>query len=120
MPHLKLTLDTIGDVTVADPNERFIRETEQIEQLGEALYDLIEQQHLKKIILDLSKVQLFSSAALGVMIAVRKKADEQKARVVICGLARELKEVFKIVGLDRMFEFHADRAKALNAYGVAS
>jgi anti-anti-sigma factor len=118
MAEMKLLEDTVGDVIVVDPNERYIRDPEVIDQFGDALYNLIDRRGLRKIVVDFSKVQLFSSAALGVMMAFKKKADALKTRVVICCLPRELKDIFKLVGLDKLFELYADREKALASFGV--
>ena len=112
----KLLLGTVDDIVVADPNERFIRDPEQIERLGEALYGLVEQDDHKKIVLDLSKVQLFSSAALGVMMALRRKADQHQTRVVIAGLGPELREIFKLMKLEKLFDFYPDQPKAVASF----
>ncbi len=118
MAEMKLLEDTVGDVIVVDPNERYIRDPDVIERFGDALYALIDRRGLRKIVLDFSKVELFSSAGLGVMMAFKKKADALKARVVICCLPRQLKEIFRVVGLDKLFEVYADRPKALASFGV--
>jgi anti-sigma B factor antagonist len=116
---MNMLLHTVGDVTIVDPNEKFIRDPEQIRQFADELSKLVLQEGPRRIILDFGKVQLFSSSALGAMMNFKKQIDEKKSRMVVCCLSKGLKEVFKLVGLDRMFEVYPDQQKALAAFGVA-
>ena len=57
-----------------------------------------------------------SSAALGMLIRVNKKCKEYKVSLKLCGISSDIREVFKITGMDKIFEIHADLSEALAAF----
>ena len=116
----RLLIHMIRDVTVVNFHDSSILDTVQVQQIGEELYDLVDSKARRKLILDFSKVQLLSSSALGVLITLRKKADQIKGQVVICGLRQDLRKIFKITNLERLFTFCDDEEQALNTFGVTT
>jgi len=116
----RLFIHPIRDITVVNFNESAILDTVQVQQIGEELYELVDGQARRKLILDFSNVKFLSSSALGVLITLRKKADEIKGQVLLCSLRPDLRKIFKITNLEKLFEFHETEEKALNALGVTS
>jgi len=116
----RLLIHPIRDVTIVNFQDASILDTAQIEQIGETLYDLVDNRSHRKIILDFAKVQFLSSSALGVLITLRKKSEAIKGTVVICSLKKDLRKVFKITRLDKLFEFYDDEAKALERFGIST
>ena len=93
-------------------------ETAVIDQIGKALYDLVETQQHQKLILDFSYVKSLSSHTLGILLTLRGKARAIRGTVRLCGLRPDLMKVFKITNLDEMFQFHANDIEALAAFGI--
>jgi anti-sigma B factor antagonist len=118
--HSHLLIQDIQDVTLVIINERHVRDALLIQQIGDQLYTLVEEKSARKLVIDFSNVQLLSSAALGVLISLKRLADPLKARVVICCLRKELREVFKIARLEKLFEFYDQQEQGLAAFGVGS
>lgn len=116
----KLLIHPIRDVVVVNFNDASILDAAQVQQIGEELYALIDQQARRKIVLDFEKVRFLSSSALGILITLRKKADQIKGRVVLCNLRDDLRKVFRITNLEKMFEFHDSEEKALGSFGVTT
>ena len=116
----RLLIHWIRDVTVVNFNDSSILDGAQVEQIGEQLYELVDHKDRKKLILDFSNVQLLSSSALGVLITLRTKAEQIKGRVVLCGLRKDLRKVFKITRLDKLFTFCDDEEKALATFGITT
>jgi anti-sigma B factor antagonist len=108
------------DVTVVNFADTSIMDTQQVQLLGQELYDLVDKQARRKIILDFDKIRFLSSSALSVLITLRKKADAIKARVVICSLRDELRKVFKITNLEKMFDFCDNEEQALAVFNVTT
>jgi anti-anti-sigma factor len=119
-PGPKLIQRTVGDATVVTFREPSILEAAMIERLGTEMYQLVDQQHCRKLILDLTKVQFLASGAVGVIINLQKKMAAAKGRLVVCGLRKELMRVFQILKLEKLFTFCADEAAALQAFGLAA
>ena len=110
----------IRDVTIVNFEQTAIIDTEQVRRIGEQLQQLVGAQARRKIVLDFSKVRALSSSALGVLITAQKTASEAKGQVVLCGLRKDLRKVFKIAGLNRMFTFCNDEEAALAKFGVTT
>jgi anti-sigma B factor antagonist len=54
--------------------------------------------------------------ALGVLIRFSKRCKEFKARLKLCGISPEILEIFKITGLNKVFEIHKDHQQAMAAF----
>jgi len=65
-------------------------EEENLEQLDEDWYDLIEKQYCRKMVLDLSNVRYMTSAAIGRMIGLHRELIRQEGQLVLCSLQREV------------------------------
>ena len=57
-----------GEITVVTFNDSKILNEQEIQELGQELYDLVEKDGRKKIILNFGAVEFLSSAALGKLI----------------------------------------------------
>jgi len=116
----RLLIHPIRDVIVVNFTDASILDTAQVDQIGDELYELVDEKCIRKIILDFSKVKFLSSSTLGVLITMKKKAVAIKGRVLICSMADDLKKIFKITKLDKMFEFFPNEEKALAEFGVSA
>jgi len=116
----RLLIHRMRDVTVVNLNDSSILDALQVERIGDELFELVEARARRKIVLDFSKVKFLSSSALGILIRLRKKAQEIKGKVVFCSLRRDLRQIFKITNLDKLFEFYETEEQALNSFGVTT
>jgi len=115
-----LLIHPIRDVTVVNFRTSSILDALQVQQIGEALYDLVDTRALTKIVVDFSEVKFLSSSALGVLITLHKKAAAIKGRVVLCGLRPELRRVFEISRLDKLLELRETEEQALATFGIST
>jgi len=120
MAGARLLIQPVRDVAVVNFSDASILDALQVQQIGEELYDLVETRARRKVILDFSNVRFLSSAALGVLINLRKKADGIKGKVMLCCIRPEIHRVFKLTNLDKLFEIYDSEEKALNAFGVTT
>lgn len=115
-----LLIHQIKDVTVVNFQDTAILDAMVVEQIGKQLDELVENQACRKLLLDFEKVKLLSSSALGILVTLQKKARQIKGRVIICSLKPELRKVFKITSLDKLFEFFDSESEGLDSFGVAT
>jgi len=115
-----LLIHPIRDVTVVNFRTSSILDALQVQQIGEALYDLVDTRALTKIVVDFSDVKFLSSSALGVLITLHKKAAAIKGRVVLCGLRPELRRVFEISRLDKLLDLHETEEQARATFGIST
>jgi len=67
----------------------------------------------KTILLDFREVLYLTSAAFRVLLVATDEAERNAARVVLCGLAGQVRELFEMGGLLDAFTVHGSREDAL-------
>ena len=117
---VRLLTHQMRDVTVINLNESSIVDGQQVEELGAELTKLIDARACKKVVIDFTQVKFLSSSALGILIRLQKQTREIKGSISLCGLKKELRQVFKITSLDKLFSFYENEEEALAAYGVTT
>ena len=105
------------DLAIVSFEQPSITDARVIETLGKELLVLVDQQARRQIILDFGRVKFLSSRMLGTLISLYKKSAAIKGRVILCGLAPELMEVFKITRMDKVMEFAENQDKAMKLLG---
>jgi anti-anti-sigma factor len=98
-------------ILLTDPK---ILDEPTIAQIHQDIVAVLERTEQPNVLLDFSAVKFMSSAALGMLIRVNKKCKEYKVNLKLCGIAKEIKQVFSITGLDKVFAIYAtaDDARA--------
>lgn len=116
-PHRRrLKVEDIGDVTEINFIDKKILDEQNIQIIGEQLFDLVEQEERKKILLNFKNVEYLSSAALGKLISLNKKLQEVGGRLILCEIAPQIYEVFEITKLDKFFTIEKDEQMALQSF----
>jgi anti-sigma B factor antagonist len=93
--------------------ERSIIDEAVIRQIGDELLGLVDGAEKPAVVIDFSGVQHLSSAALGVLINVHNRAKSRNGQVRLCGIPKNIFEVFRITKLDRIFHTCDTVAQAL-------
>jgi len=87
-----------------------------IDQCSREIIDLLDKTEEKHVLLHFGKLAFMSSAALGMLVRVNKKCIEYKISLKLCNISRDIYQVFKITGLDKIFSIHADASDAMEAF----
>jgi len=112
----EIAVDEVGNVTVVLFCERRIADLLEIDELGHELYRLIEQRGHRKLVLDFTGVEFFSSAAIGKLIALNGKLKARNGVMRLCNVRPEIFEVFRVCRLDLVFDIRQDKADALLSF----
>jgi anti-anti-sigma factor len=112
----RLDVHEVGDVTVVRFRDRKIIDDINIQELGQELFRLIEQDNRQKLLLNFSSVDFLSSAALGKLITLEKKVKAHEGAMKLSNIRPEIYEVFAITKLNRLFDIQDDEADALAAF----
>lgn len=117
MPESKLNLKVRkqNDVCVVEFEDRKILEEHTINQIGERLGEMIEDESVPKLLLDFRNVEHLSSAALGMLITLNKQLSERQGRLVLANIHPQIYEVFKITRLNKLFNIHSNTEDAIQA-----
>ncbi len=102
-------------VTVVQFRDQKILDDRTIQQFGTELLELVKGRSGIKLVLDFTSVTYLSSAALGKLITLRRKVDQAGGKLLLCEIAPETLDVFKIAKLDDYFEIHANQRAAIAA-----
>ena len=112
----QLVVTDMGDVAVVSFTEKKILDEPNIQAIGEQLYSLVDDQGKKQLVLNFSRVEYLSSAALGKLITLNKKVQTVGGRLALCSIAPQIFEVFEITGLKRVFNMYGDEQEALQSF----
>ena len=114
----RLLVQSIKNVTVVTFTDSSVIDTQHIENIRKELYEFVDRQNRKRLVLDMSKIHHFSSSALGILIPLREKIKKLKGDLILCGVRPEIRKIFKITQLEKHFKFADDEAAALAALNV--
>jgi anti-sigma B factor antagonist len=116
----RLDLESIGGVTIISFRDDRIVSDEVIEEIGEQLLALVEEQGARRLLLNFGHVKALSSAALGKLLVLRQKLATVKGTLRLCCVHPELLEVFHLhrpKGAPALFEVYPEEQEALEAFG---
>jgi anti-anti-sigma factor len=114
--HRRIQVSEVGDVTVVRFQDRKILDAANIQELGEELFALVEQEKRKSLLLNFTDVQFLSSAALNKIIVLDKKVKAAGGKLKLCQLLPEIMEIFVITRLHQLFDIREDEQGALAAF----
>jgi anti-sigma B factor antagonist len=114
--HRRLQLSQVGDVTVVRFVDRKILDEVNIQELGQELFQLIEDEKRKNLLLNFSSVEFLSSAALGKLITLDKRVKAHAGKLKLSNIRPEIYEVFAITKLNKLFDIKDDEADALASF----
>ena len=105
-----------GEIRVIIIDEARLLEGAAIDQCYREIEEVLGKTEESYALLHFGRVTFMSSAALGMLIRVSKKCKEYKIMLKLCSISPEIRQVFKITGLDKILEIHADPAEAMAAF----
>jgi anti-sigma B factor antagonist len=117
LSHLKIK--RTNGVSVVEFADRKILDEISIQEIGDELDRLVETEPGIKLLLNFKNVDHLSSAALGMLINLLKRVQQQQGELKLSDINRQILEVFKITRLDRKFSIHDTADKALTGFGSA-
>src|SRR5439155_25090343 len=77
--HRRLAITEVGPVTVVRFADRRILDDANIQEIGQELYQLVEEEGRDRLLLNLCDVEFLASSALGKLITLQRK---MKAREI--------------------------------------
>ena len=110
----RIRYEIVDGVTVVSFVDSRITDEEDINEVGEQLYALVDQHH--NILLNFSNVQFLASAALGKLLNLKKQVAAARGKLKLCCISPDLYEVFRITRLDQVFEIYDEEQDALNQF----
>ena len=104
-----------GILTVCMTDARLTDEA-KLEQMGADLIKQLNETTEERVILKFRNPQFMSSSMLGKLVQLQKKCKEFKVHLKLAAISPDIRQVFKITKLDKLFEIEADEAAARKAF----
>lgn len=112
----RLQVSDVGGVTVVRFVDGEIRGEANIEQFGQELLRLVQEDGRTNILLNFESVEYLSSAALVKLIALHKEVKNRGGQLKMCNISPEFYEVFAITKLNTLFDIVDKEQEALAAF----
>ncbi|MBU1298828.1 MAG: STAS domain-containing protein [Bacteroidetes bacterium] len=103
-----------GAVGIIEVKSSLINE-EEIALLKDAVSDFIEQ-GIKRVIIDLSKVNLINSIGIGALISAYTNFSRNGGEILLSGVNKSIKNIFIITKLSTVFEIYDKTEEAINKF----
>jgi len=108
------TIQQIEKFTVIEFRTASLMDQVELEQIGISLYELIDKQDKRIIVLDFERVEYLSSQAIGIVLTMNKKLSALKnSRLILCGVNDKLMQLIKITRLDRILTIKPSQREAV-------
>ncbi len=114
----QVTIVDVGKVTVVGFRTNKIIDEMHVKRFGEELLSLIEEDGKTALLLNFENVEFLSSAALGHLIKLDKRAKAKKAKIVLTNIKPSIYEVFAITRLDKLFKIKNTQAEGMKELGA--
>ena len=112
----RLDIEEVNGVTIAKFTDKKILDENNIQEIGNQLFGLVDDDGREKIVLDFSNVEYLSSAALGKLITMNKKVGEIGGNLRLCSIRKDIYEVFTITRLNKVFDIRDSQQDALAGF----
>jgi anti-sigma B factor antagonist len=114
--HRRLAITEVGPVTVVRFADRRILDEANIQEIGQELYQLVEEERRDQLLLNLCDVDFLASSALGKLITLQRKVKARGGTLKLSNVRPEIYEVFAITRLNAQFDIRDDEQEALAAF----
>ena len=110
---MEIAVDKMGDVAVAElPVEEL-----DASNAGEFKRDIAPVLEANtKLVFDLSRLRFMDSSGLGAFISCLRKLNAKGGDVKLCGMSKQVRAVFELVRMHRIFDIFGTREEAVQAF----
>jgi anti-anti-sigma factor len=104
--------DTIIVTPLQNLNEL---EFQRIEGGARTILRLLEDGHVKNVVMDFHKVDYFASTALSFFLKLWKRVRKNDGLMALCNVSEQEKQVLKVTMVDSLWPICASREEAIRA-----
>ena len=69
-----------------------------------------------KLVFDLSRLRFVDSSGLGAFISCLRKLNAKGGDVKLCGMSKQVRAVFELVRMHRIFDIYGTKEEAVRAF----
>jgi anti-sigma B factor antagonist len=110
---MEITVDTRGEVAVVE----LLGEELDATTVGDFKRDIapVLETH-RQLVCDLSRLRFMDSSGLGVFISCLRKLNAKGGDVKLCGMASQVRAVFELTRMHRIFDIYGTTEEAVRAF----
>ena len=112
----RLRVSEQDGITQVEFVDRNILDEANIQQIGEEISRLIDEQPQPRLLISFSNVDHLSSAALGTLITINNKVRAKDGQLRLANIDPQIVEIFAITKLDRLFQIHEGTDQAMASF----
>ena len=105
-----------GEIRIISIDEVRLVDEAALQQCYREIVEVLDKTEESCVVLHFGRVTFMSSAALGMLIRVTKRCKQYKIALKLCSITPDIRQVFKITGLDKIFDIQEDVAQAVQAF----
>ncbi|HJX10820.1 MAG TPA: STAS domain-containing protein [Candidatus Binatia bacterium] len=110
---MEIAVDKMGDVAIAElPMEEL--DASNAGELKRDIAPLLEAH--RKLVIDLGRLRFVDSSGLGAFISCLRKLNAKGGDLKLCGMSKQVRAVFELVRMHRIFDIFGTREEALRAF----
>jgi anti-sigma B factor antagonist len=110
---MEIAVDKMGDVAIAElPVEEL--DASNAGELKRDIAPLLEAN--MKLVIDLRRLRFVDSSGLGAFISCLRKLNAKGGDLKLCGMSKQVRAVFELVRMHRIFDIFGTREEALRAF----
>ncbi len=114
----RIAVDDLDGVPVVRFLDRQLYDDRTVREVGDALMSTATANPGPfRLILDFSGVTMISSALIGRLVLLQRKADASGGTLRLCDLGKPVFDALKTTNLDRILKIARDRREAREAFG---
>lgn len=115
-PYRHIAVDRQGDVYCVRLLEHDLDEY-RLRSMSDEVISLIEKDGCRKLALCLGQLKCIYSVFIAQLIKIRRRMIDEGGKLMLCDVARDVSNVLESCQLRDYFEFAADNAAAIEAFG---
>ncbi len=112
----RLRVSEQDGITHVEFVDRNILDEANIQQIGEEISRIIDEQPHPRLLISFNNVDHLSSAALGTLITINNKVRAKDGQLRLANIDPQIVEIFAITKLDRLFQIHEGTDQAIASF----
>lgn len=114
-PNQLLEREDFGDLTVLRVKAPLLRADDATEGVFDTASSLVDSAGRARLVLNLERVVLLASAAVGRLVLLMRQAASAGGKLVLCKASRPVEQVLRACHLSDVLPSYADEREALRA-----
>jgi len=112
---MEIVVDKVGDVAVAAvPVDEL--DASNVGEFKRDVAPILEAN--AKLVLDMGRLRFVDSSGLGAFISCLRKLNAKGGDLRLCGMSKQVRAVFELVRMHRVFDICATSDEAVRAFGL--